>query len=98
MKTFKDFGIKINIQAFTGDKLKMNKILNREITVLDYHIEDSKYGSNKKCLYLQIEINETKYVVFTGSVVLTDTIQKVPKNEFPFKTTIVKEDERFEFT
>ena len=99
MKQFKDFGIKPAIQSLTGDKIKIERIINREIKVYDYRIEDSKYGGGgKKCLYLQIEIGETKHVVFIGSKSLIDLIQQVPKIDFPFITTIVKENERLEFT
>lgn len=96
MKDFKDFGIKTSLQSFTGDKIKMERILNREISVYDFRIEDSKFKG--KCLYLQIAIADIKYVVFTGSGALIEMIQQVPKIEFPFKTTILKENERFEFT
>jgi hypothetical protein len=97
MKTFKEFGIKTVLQKnFVGDKVKIERILNREIIVLDFRIEDSKF--NGKCLYLQIQLGEIKYVVFTGSKALLEMIDQVPKSEFPFKTTIVKENERFEFT
>lgn len=98
MKKFKDFGIKTPLQSFVGDKIKIDRIINREITVYDFRVEDSKYGSNRKCLYLQIGIGDLKYVVFTGSTVLIETIQQVPKTEFPFATTIVKDNERFEFS
>lgn len=99
MKKFKDFGIKPSLQSLQGDKIKIDRILNREISVVDYRIEDSKYGNgSSKCLYMQIQIGETKYVVFTGSVVLIELIQQVPKGDFPFLTTIIKENERFEFT
>lgn len=99
MKQFKDFGIKPALRSLTGDKIKMERILNREITVYDYRIEDSKFNkNNSKCLYMQIGIGDTKHVVFTGSTVLLELIQQVPKSEFPFTTTIVKENERFEFT
>jgi hypothetical protein len=99
MKKFKDFGIKTTLQSFTGDKIKMSKILNREISIHDFKLEDSKYGNgNSKCLYMQIAIGDTKHVVFTASTVLIETIQKVPKTEFPFITTIIEENERFEFT
>jgi len=100
MKRFKDFGIEQSAKGFTGDKVKMAKILNREIKVHDFRIEDSKFnqGNNKKCLHLQIVVGETKHVVFTGSNALMETIQKIPKQEFPFLTTIVEENERFEFT
>jgi hypothetical protein len=99
MKQFKEFGIKPKQQGFTGDKIKMSKVLNREIVVLDYKIEDSKYGNGAgKCLYLQIEINDTKHVMFTGSKSLIDMIDQVPKSNFPFRTTIIKENEIPEFT
>lgn len=100
MKTFKDFGIKTDLQSFTGEKIKISKILNKDIVVLDYKIEDSKYGNgNNKCLFMQIEVDGIKRVLFTGSTVLIDTIQKVPKGDgFPFKTTIVQENERYEFS
>lgn len=99
MKQFKDFGIKPALQSLVGDKIKIDRIINREITVYDFRIEDSKYGNgNSKCLYLQIGIAETKHVVFTGSTVLIQLIEQVPKTEFPFTTIIVKDNDRFEFT
>ena len=96
MKSFKDFGIKTEDKGFVGDKIKINKILNREIAVLAYKIGDSKY--NGKCLHLQIQLGDTKHVVFTGSKNLMESIVMVSKDDFPFKTTIVEENERFEFT
>ena len=98
MKQFKEFGIKSITKNFTGDKIKIGRILNREIVVLDYKVEQSKYDKgNGKCLHLQIEVDNSKHVVFTGSSVLMDVIQQVPKSELPFKTTIVRENEHYEF-
>lgn len=100
MKSFKELNIKPKeTSGFTGDKMKIAKVFNKEIIVHDFKIQKSKFEKgNDKCLYLQIELNNQKYVVFTGSTFLMDTIQQVPKEEFPFTTTIIKEDERFEFT
>lgn len=99
MKQFKDFGIKPKAQSLVGDKIKMSKLLNRVITVYDFRVEDSKYGGNSsKCLYLQIELNGNKHVVFTGSKSLMEMIEQVPKTSFPFTTTIIQENERLEFT
>jgi ribosomal protein L31 len=98
MKQFSQFGIKPNPQGLIGDKIKMNKVLNREIIVHAFKIEDSKFGNGKKCLYMQIEINDTKHVVFTGSKSLMEMIQRVPQTEFPFKTTIVTENEMPQFS
>lgn len=77
----------------------MNKILNREILVLDHKVENSKYDNgNGKCLYMQIEVGKEKHVLFTGSKNLMEIIKQIPKEDFPFATTIVKEDERLQFT
>lgn len=99
MKQFKDFGIKPLSQGLIGDKIKIERILNREITVHDFKIENSKFDKgNGKCLHLQIQLGETMHVVFTGSGVLIDEIQRIPKEELPFKTIVVKENDRFQFT
>jgi hypothetical protein len=98
MKQFKDFGIKSNPTGFVGDKIKIDRIINRGIIVNDFKVEDSKYGGGgKKCLYLQVTINDIKHVVFVGSKSLIDMIEQVPKSEFPFKTTITTENQRLEF-
>jgi len=100
MKNFKDFGIKTNVKAFSGDKIKISRVLNREIVIHDFKIVDSKYtdAGNGKCLYLQISIADVKYVVFTGSIGLMEEIILVPAEGFPFTTTIVEDNERFQFS
>lgn len=97
---FKDLGIKPESKGLIGDKIKIERVLNREIEVVDYRIEKSKYEAkgNGRCLYLQIKLNDNNHVVFTGSGVLMNMIDQVLKEHFPFTTTIVKENERFEFT
>ncbi len=100
MKKFKDFQIKPAEQSFVGDKIKMSKILNREIAVHDYRVVDSNYSDKGpgKCLHLQISHDKEKRVVFTGSKSLIEAIQQIPKAELPFTTTITEENERFQFT
>lgn len=100
MKEFSQFGIKSESQRFIGDKIKIVRILNRKIVVLDYRIEKSKFGDggSDECLHMQIEVDGTRHVVFTGSRNLLEVIQKVPKSDFPFSTTIVKENDMYEFT
>lgn len=100
MKNFKDFGIKAQSKAFEGDKIPMHKILNKEIVVHDYKCGASNYkdkGSGQ-LLTLQIVVDGVKRVVFTGSGSLIEMIDQVPKEEFPFTTTIIKENGRNEFT
>ena len=99
MKTFNEFGIKPEVKTLEGDKIKIERIFNREIIVEDYQIKDSKYEEGTgKCLHMQIKIGENKHVVFTGSSVLMDMIQRVNKNDFPFKTTIQKSNDHYQFT
>jgi hypothetical protein len=98
MKDFKDFGIApvADEELFVGDKIKIERVLNRKITIHKYDITDSKFKG--KCLKLQISIAEEKRIIFTGSVSLMDMVSKVPEEGFPFTTIIVKENERFQFT
>lgn len=99
MKKFSDFGIKPVSQGLMGDKIKIDRVLNKEITVSDFRIVDSKFTDkgNGKRLDIQVEVDSTQRVIFTGSITLMEMIQRVPKTEFPFQTTIVRENERFEF-
>lgn len=72
----------------------------KEIIVLDWKIEDSKFdkdGEPTKRLCVQIEFKGDKHIFFTSSKTLMGMISKVPKSEH-FKTTIVKDNDRFEFT
>jgi len=96
IKSFKDFGIQPKLKTLTGEKIKIERVLNTEITVWDYRIEPSKFTG--RCLYLQIEYKNEKRVIFSASTVLIELIEQIPKTGFPFKTTIIKNDERFEFT
>jgi hypothetical protein len=99
MKSFSQFGIEPDIKSLVGDKIKMDRILNREIVVEDFLIVPSKFTEgNKDCLHVQISIGENKHIVFTGSNVLINMIKKVSKEDFPFKTTIIKSNEYFKFT
>ena len=101
MKQFSEFNIKPSAKGFEGEKIKMAKVLNREIVVHDFRLEPSKVFAEKgtgKCLHLQISINEVKYVIFTSSGGLIEAILQVPVTDFPFITTIIEENDRFIFT
>lgn len=101
MNNFSQFNIKLSNKGFEGEKIKMSKILNREIVVHDFKIEDSKVFKDRgsgKCLHLQISFNNQKHIVFTSSSGLIDVIQQIPQTGFPFTTVIVQDNERFLFT
>ena len=103
MNTFSQFKITLSSKGFEGDKIKMSKILNREIVVHHFKLEDSKVNAFKekgsgKCLHLQISFDNRKHVVFTGASGLIEMIQQVPESGFPFTTTIIEENEKYKFT
>ncbi len=98
MNAFKDFNIKPQLYTFVGDKIKIDRIINIPITVIDFKIEESTVKQGTKRLTLQIEKNQTKHIIFTGSKILQQQIQQVQKDKFPFVTTIIKDNEYFEFT
>ncbi|WP_276483586.1 hypothetical protein [Paraflavitalea pollutisoli] len=76
-----------------GDKIKIDRILNRPIVVESFRIEPSKFEGKGNRLTLQIKIDNNSHIVFTGSQVLMDMIAKVPADGFPFETKIVKQDD-----
>jgi len=98
MKSFKDMGVKISSRAFVGDKFKIDRLLNKEIAVLHFKIEDSTKKAGTKCLYLQVKLGDTTGVLFTGASALIEAIRQVPQENFPFTTTIVKDNDRYEFS
>lgn len=100
VKQFKDFGIKATSKSFSGDKVNMWSILNKQVTVIDYKIEPSKFNEkgNGKRLHLQLQIDGKLCIAFTGSVVLQEMISQIQKDSFPFSTVIVKETGRYSFT
>jgi len=103
MNKFSQFNIKIPDRGFEGDKIKISKILNREIVIHHFKITDSKVKAfqekgSVKCLHLQISFNDEMHVVFTSGIALLEVIQQIPDDKFPFITTIVEENDRYKFT
>jgi len=93
MNRFSDFS---DENIFEGDKIKINDILNNEIIIINYAIKNSKY-KDRNYLTLQIEKDDEKFVIFTGSSVLIDQIEKY-ENKLPFITIIKKINKYYTFT
>lgn len=75
-------------------------MLMKQHTVLKFKMEVSKYPKNKsgQCLTLQIELNGSKMVIFSGSDYLMNQLKQVAEEDFPFLATIIKSNDHFEFT
>lgn len=99
MNKFSSFKIAVTENPFVGDSIKIERILNREITVHAYKIGISKFEKgNGKCLTLALSLGETRHVLFTSASYLMQVLMMIPKENFPFVTTLVKQNERYEFT
>ena len=97
MKQFGEFNIEKKVDHFVGEKIPMKKVINKEIIVHSYLIKPSIKKENAQCLHLQVEVDGVKRVIFTGSPILQQQIKQVPKDGFPFKTTVLDND-HYEFT
>jgi len=101
MKKFAQFNIQTENKAFEGDRIKIDRVFNKLIVVEAFDIRESKFKDkgNGNYLLMQVHVDNTKRVVWTGSANLMDMIKKVPQSDFPFETTIIKNNnDRYEFT
>ena len=80
-----------------GNKKRLDDILNREITVIDYRIRKSTKRDGTECLQMQFLLGTEVCVVFTGSSVLINQI-KESKDNIPFVATLVKMDRYYSFS
>ncbi len=88
MKRFADFSRERVV--LDGNKIKLDSILNQEITITGYSTKRSKFDDNSgKCLTVQFEMNGLTQIFFTGSEVLRDQLERY-EDEIPFITTIKK--------
>ncbi len=84
-----------------GEKKKIDDILNQEILVIGHRTQESQYKKNKSGKYLTLQFIfdtslESKYVIFTGSDILINQMDKY-KEKVPFWTTIKKNNKFYTF-
>ena len=91
LKQFSDFAQEA--KPMDGLKLKIDNVINQEILIIGCKIKDSKFSktNTSKCLTLQFVLQEKRYVLFTGSSILIEQMEKY-QNEIPFLATIKKID------
>ena len=89
MKQFSDFSKEEN--RLDGDKVKLDSILDEEITIFGFTLAKSNFSKNKSGQYITVQFSrdKDKQVFFSGSDVIIDQLQRY-KDEIPFKTTIKK--------
>jgi len=84
-------------KSFEGDKKKIDEILNHEILIIDFKIKDSKQRSGTQYVTIQFKLDDTNFILFTGSMVLINQLEKY-KDNLPFHTIIKKIDKYYTFT
>ena len=84
-------------KAFDGNKKRIEDILNQEILILDFKVKDSKKRQDSLYATIQFKMGDINYIVFTGSNVLIDQLEKYKEN-LPFHTVIKKIDRYYTFT
>lgn len=98
MKSFKDFKIAKPAQAFAGDKIALDRILNKQVIVHQYKILPSTKKPGTDCLHISLQVDGDMRLFFTGSKSLITQIEQVDKADFPFTASITKEDRQLSFT
>jgi hypothetical protein len=78
-----------------GEKTRLDDIINREILIIGHSIKKSRYDKNNsgKFLTLQFELDGDRRVLFTGSDVLIEQVEKYG-DQIPF-AAIIKKIDRF---
>ena len=94
MKKFSDFAT--GDATLTGNKIKLDDILEKEIVIKGYKVAVSKYNDGQ-VLTLQFDLEEKEYILFTGSSVLINQIEKY-KDEIPFMTKIERINKFYTFS
>lgn len=84
-------------KAFDGDKKKIDEILNQEILVIDFKMKESKHHRDTQYVTLQFKIDNNIFILFNGSRVLADQLEKY-KDNLPFYAIIKKIDKYYTFT
>ena len=102
MRTFKEFGITVDIQqSFTGEKIPMKRLLNKEIIIHDFRVVPSQFknSGDGNRMDMQITVDGIQRIGWTNSLYLRNQIEKVDrKTGFPFKATIIENNGHYEFT
>ncbi|OPY54719.1 MAG: hypothetical protein A4E48_00298 [Methanosaeta sp. PtaU1.Bin060] len=91
---FSDFA---NEEAFEGEKLRLDDILNKEILVTGYKIKDSHQKKNTQYLTIHFKLDGVQHIAFTGSMVLMDQLRKY-ESHLPFLAVIKKINKHYTFS
>lgn len=100
LKSFKSLNVPLPSIGFEGTKIDMQDLIDRDIILHDFKIEDSKFPKpgKEKCLHLQVAIGEIKYVSFTPTIRLIRQAENMNKKSLPVTTKIIRAGKSLEFS
>lgn len=100
MKSFKQLNIKAAPKPFSGKHIDVERLIGQEIIISAFKIGPSKFPEkgNGKRLDMQITFDGVERITWTSGIALQEMILQVPEADFPFKTTIIRNNSRFEFS
>lgn len=78
MNRFSDF----STEQLIGEKISIDKILNKEIKVLAFRLKNSKIEKGSTYAQIQIELHGELRVIFTNSTVLKEQLQRYKEHLF----------------
>jgi len=89
VKKFSDLGVKPDDdrKIFNCQQVSISDVVNTEIEVIDFIADiKTKFGDSRYLVKVQQDGVLEKF--FTNSTNIKSTLDKIPKEEFPFVTTI----------
>ncbi|MCL2291207.1 MAG: hypothetical protein FWC34_11005 [Bacteroidetes bacterium] len=88
MNKFSDLGIEIEEKnIYNVTQITVEDVLNCEIRVIDFQANVKTRHGDGRCVLL-IESDGVKKKFFTNASQLKEVLDKIPKEKFPFSTTI----------
>lgn len=89
MKKFSELGITIegDRKVFNCNQVSISDVINCEIEVIDYIPGmKTKHGEGRSLVHFKLEDKEGKFFSNAGNI--KSVLEAIPKEEFPFLTTI----------
>lgn len=90
---FSEFAEGVNV--LDGRKQNIENVMNVEILITGYRVKNSKFKD--KCLTIQFIMDGEKYVLFTGSNILIEQLERY-EDMIPFYAVIKKIDKYYTLT
>lgn len=89
MKRFADFGINTldDKNIFPVPLISIQDVINCEIEILDFESDiKTRHGEGRYVVKIRHENTEKKF--FTNAAPIKEALEKIPKTNYPFLTTI----------